>query len=78
MQLITHNSLSPIFFFYLELAAYFHQVDGVGHYVLGFLYHSQVYHADFDAAALALDALQLFAFQVRQLSVEVVGFANLA
>ena len=24
----------------MELAAYFHQVDGVGHYVLGFLYHS--------------------------------------
>ena len=40
------------------------------------MYHSQVYHADFDAAALALDALQFFAFQVGQLAVEVVGFAD--
>ena len=56
-------------FFGLELAAYFHQVDGVGHYVLGFLYHSQIDHAHLDAAALALNALQFFVFQVRQLAV---------
>ena len=51
-------------FFRLELTAYFHQIDSIGDNVLGFLYHCQINHADFDAAGLALDTLQFFTFQM--------------
>ena len=40
---------------------------------MGFLNHRQVYHADADTSRLALDALQFFTFQQRELSVKVVG-----
>lgn len=61
----------------LELATDFHQVDSVGHYVLCFLYHCQINHAYFDATGLTLDAFQLFTFQVRQGSIQIIRFFQL-
>ena len=46
-----------ILFRQLELATDFHQVDCISDNVLGFLYHCQINHADFDTAGLALNAL---------------------
>ena len=54
-------------FFRLEFAAHFQQVGGVGHDILRFLYHGQVYHAYLDAACVALDALQFLAFQLKRI-----------
>ncbi len=64
-------------FFRLEFAAHLQQVGGVGHDILRFLYHGQVYHAYLDAACVALDALQFLALQVGELSVQVVGLADI-
>lgn len=43
--------------FRLEFSAHLHQVDGVGHNILCFLYHRQIHHAYLNAAGLALNAL---------------------